>query len=399
MDTIYHEAQQLAMEFSRTLRNRRTELSYECDSKAFTNLHKEYIAQKSEEEIMKRKIQEDEEDLKYEINLMAFVRDHVYFMLRDLYKHIKKEEEGFLISDVKNETSQHKESTSRAREWFKRIYSAAQNNSKKGIKVVGPVGERPLHVCALSMHRFEEVDFQGRGRNYFTKGVMHGMIKFIEVGFGSEPNAQSSIWEEVTAPYEKDYCAALGSFLASNKELLTAGADLVKNREDFSEARKLFGKANLPPYFKDIWAWTSIHVKKTSYANISKSKSFSNELATKGIYEGETILYPLIAGNDEAMIKWLLAQERKMQDGAEKVNQSQSRCAQFFKFLSVLIQYSANNEPALACSSARRLASSFTPCTGAFLHPSRLSKDGTITCECECVMSISKQAVGGRTLG
>ena len=51
--------------------------------------------------------------------------------------------------------------------WYLDLYC---NNTENDPGIVGPVGERPLHVCALSAFRFEQVDFEGAG-NYLSDGI------------------------------------------------------------------------------------------------------------------------------------------------------------------------------------------------------------------------------------
>ncbi len=60
--------------------------------------------------------------------------------------------------------------------WFKELYKDGDVNS---IRIVGSVGERPLHVCELSVHRFGHVDFENMG-NYVVKGIVKGILAFIE---------------------------------------------------------------------------------------------------------------------------------------------------------------------------------------------------------------------------
>jgi hypothetical protein len=45
---------------------------------------------------------------------------------------------------------------------------------RRAINIVGPMGERPLHVCSLSAHRFGGTDFEGEG-NYMAQGILEAM--------------------------------------------------------------------------------------------------------------------------------------------------------------------------------------------------------------------------------
>ena len=278
-----------------------------------------------------------------QIEIVRFVQDHVFKILSELYEHIDREESylrGIGIGKSEANGEQSKPSSpqhERARNWFKLIYankkvverpSSAPNekhDSSSGkqlnkmsedsrIKVVGPVGERPLHVCALSIHRFGDIAFGG-GEDCFKKGVMYGMIKYIEQRSAEERLqaglVTSRIWEEVQTPYSKDYCAALGAFLVTNGIEDPDSIRLLKSSDPQIRkyGKSLFQAQGLPPYFVEVFRWSAMHLKPTKFVNISSS--FSKDLVTVGLYEGETILYPLIAGNDEAIIQWLLGKERK----------------------------------------------------------------------------------------
>jgi hypothetical protein len=55
---------------------------------------------------------------------------------------------------------------------------------------------------------------------------------------------------------------------------------------------------------------------------------------TRGLYEGETIIYPMIAGGNKGMVAWLLEKEKRM------FEKSKSRCCPhlpFDRLLSVLV--------------------------------------------------------------
>ena len=215
-------------------------------------------------------------------NLVCFVEAHIIKMLCALYKTIHDEE----LEPQNSFKSVEKE-------WFITLYSAPQAVSQqKEFKVVGPLGERPLHVAALSKDRFGAIDFEREG-NYFAKGVQKGIKTFIQ----KFPEVVT--WKDVTMPYGKDYCAAVGNFMNSKENMLNL------NWKAFSRNGASF-KINVgdPPFWGDLKDWYHNHLKSSN-----TSEGYSNMLVTRGLYEGETILYPSIAENDAGMVYWLLNQE------------------------------------------------------------------------------------------
>jgi hypothetical protein len=250
--------------------------------------------------------------------LVEFVASHIKKMLDTLYKQIHEEEERELPNEESAKSFEGVE-----RHWFINLYQlsvegnqlpqstvtgdqqpqaastvgqqphAVATGEKKPerctITVVGPLGERPLHVCALSRHRFGAIDFEGQG-NYFAEGIEKGIQAYIKGVMVTKDT-----WKEVTRPYGKDYCAAVGDFIrrkdAENKEW-----------GDFSKL-----KDPNPPFWVELKRWYSKHFEQRLVFNISKT--YSEMLVTRGLYEGETILLPFIAEHNEHMVGWLLDTE------------------------------------------------------------------------------------------
>ncbi len=92
---------------------------------------------------------------------------------------------------------------------------------------------------------------------------------------------------EATAQYGKDYCAAVGSL------------DMNWNHQH--------PMALSPPFWRQISNWKQDHLHQTGFG--STPQRFAKILVTTGIYEGETILFPLIAGKNEDAIRQLLVKK------------------------------------------------------------------------------------------
>jgi hypothetical protein len=236
--------------------------------------------------------------------LVGFVEAHINKLLRTLYHKIHAEEKIDSPSSFKDVE----------RQWFITLYApqrAAQAVSQKELNVVGPLGERPLHVAALAKYRFGAIDFEGRG-NYFAEGVGNGIKKYI-----SDPPNKEAAWKDVTMPYGKDYCAAVGDFIKRRKiSTETKSKDWGEHWEVMapdSSARVKIEAPN-PPFWDDLSGWYCRHLQQRKFFAISKT--YSNMLVTRGLYEGETILFPFIAENDDRMVRWLLDKEDKLLEGS-----------------------------------------------------------------------------------
>jgi hypothetical protein len=275
--------------------------------------------------------------IEFQAHLVGFVEAHICKMLRTLYEQIGKEEDK-LAQEAPAHSFEGVE-----RQWFSKLYrvpvtsheeqqpqeqpqtvvtgnqlpqstvtgdqqlqaastvgqqphavaTMEQQPERCTIAVVGPLGERPLHVCALSKYRFGAVDFEGQG-NYFAEGIEKGIQAYIN-GVMVTKHA----WKEVTRPYGKDYCAAVGDFIRRNDEKNKEGGKL-KDEDPWT-------KDPNPPFWVELKRWYSKHFEQRILFNISKK--YSEMLVTRGLYEGETILLPFIAEHDERMVGWLLDTE------------------------------------------------------------------------------------------
>ena len=220
--------------------------------------------------------------------LSQFVSMHVTALLVALYKNIE-EAETVAIERNHQSSSGFKDAIN----WFYNLYL----NSDSKPRAVGPVGERPIHVCFLSAYRFEAVDFEKAG-NYMRSGIIDGIKKFVE-----DPNGK----EELFAQYGKDYCAAAGNFLQKWKE--KCGSDMKRScamhwsMDPPSSFLRSFETDSDPPFWAELKRW---HRKHYNYqASQEKSNHRADLMSTRGIYEDESIIFPVIAAGDEKMIRWL----------------------------------------------------------------------------------------------
>jgi hypothetical protein len=239
--------------------------------------------------------------------LRDFVAQHVLLILIELYATIH-EVQGKL-EPRPSESSIMPSSM----EWLREIYtphpngngSTANQGRSLGIKMVGPVGERPLHVCALSAYRFNDTKFQD-GRNYVQDGIIQGMREFVE--------KQYSGWDDIWVPYGKDYCAAIGTYLSKNVDEKKAW-----HSKKYPE----------PPFWSKLVKWYYVHTRRDKLGCTATSPNQSElmqpansdlkTMVTTGVYEGETILLPMMAARDIRTVNWILQFSDKASDKKGKL--------------------------------------------------------------------------------
>jgi hypothetical protein len=230
--------------------------------------------------------------------LVQFIREHIKIMLWRLYDAIKIEEnrlnqvikiEEERLNQV-NEPEWQSQRNYREREWLKEL-SCSGN-----VRIVGPVGERPLHVCALSVHRFGHINFENMG-NYVAKGIVEGILDFVE---GDPLNWNED--SEVTSQYGKDYCAMVGHYIlkrSDNNQNYERSAGMEPVTGDVTDVHSA-------PYWKQILKWQRAHLHPGGF--FKAPQRFLEMLVSTGIYEGETVLFPFIAGRHlraiDRLLKW-----------------------------------------------------------------------------------------------
>ena len=283
--------------------------------------------------------------------LCKFVKCHVVRMLRELNQKIEEEESR--LRDSKYDLR-----TQGPRGWYPILY---RNQFHGGIKLVGPVGERPIHVCCLSVNRYAHVVPKDE-KNFMQEGILEGIQEYLDNSF-----------DEAWAQYGKDYCAAVGNFIHENSS--NQNIDNFDTRNDWTMCREVsshwydayFGKSGSkqpkrsasPPFWRDLLKWYRKripqpkgppHPKQDNHPPFEQSivKPSSEDqhilaLVTRGLYEGESILFPLIAGKKNALLQWLLKRDSEsVKRAAASVDESRPtgtmiRCLGQEPFLLALI--------------------------------------------------------------
>jgi hypothetical protein len=293
-------------------------------------------------------LQEESPDYQWE-SLVKYVQSHVEIMLRKLYVEIIKVEEHPSVP-VTNHSSEPQVNAIELK-WLKHFY--AQSDGR--VRIVGPLGERPLHVCALAIDRFGPFDFQGKG-NYLSTGIVEGILafanniqSFVKAAYDDKrPDLLTYFQKEVTAQYGKDYCAILGSYLLKLDDGPNPPVvDPFKDRDA------------QPPYWEQISTWYKAHMSRRGF--LKPPERFSRVLVSTGMFEGETILFALIAGQHLDAIDKLLEWQQNISKSGEKTsgNAAESpRCASFV----VKFRFSL---PAVAAASRPSLCAQFLAAGGA----------------------------------
>ena len=105
-----------------------------------------------------------------------------------------------------------------------------------------------------------------------------------------------------TEQYGKDYCAVAAEFIVSE----------VSNVEEYAawtpppnkKSHSIKNSGSNPPFWMELNRWMQEHREQACFSALSTS--FSKFLVRRGIYEGETIMFPFVAGKDKCMVQWLL---------------------------------------------------------------------------------------------
>jgi hypothetical protein len=173
--------------------------------------------------------------------------------------------------------------------WFRRLYSDK--------KIVGPVGERPLHTCLLRAKQFLEKD------EAMYTGMVEGAKRFIKL------LPQFSTVDEINVGFGKDYCAAVGSYIYNEQnEAFKAGHEHLLPPEWDTQIAT-------PPYWKTFLLWTSTHTElkpcttldQGLKAMVAAEANYDSKLSiSNGIYEGEAAIFFMIASKNVDMVQWLL---------------------------------------------------------------------------------------------
>jgi hypothetical protein len=199
-------------------------------------------------------------------------------ILEKLYGHVRHEEEEI----EKNEDGgippgPAKNFKERKISWmrkFAKLYPTKHYGwSSKG-RLVGPVGERPLHVCAILAARYRA---GGESKGVLlAQAIFEGMRAFTAKG----------AWrDEMRFTYRRDYCAAVGRYVFNAKA--APAPDLAL------------------PYFPLLREWCTSRLAPTG-RNWQRHARHIKAIVTKGLYQGQTLLFPFIASGHPDAVRWLL---------------------------------------------------------------------------------------------
>ncbi len=206
-----------------------------------------------------------------------FVGTHVMHVLEKLYDQLHLEE------------ANPEPKVAGKGSWMRHLYPDG--------RIPGPLGERPLHVCALMAARFR---LGGSDTGVYgvqiADGIVQGIKTFHESGDSNRQNSDSKQQSElraakrqseVRAAYGKDYVAAVGT--------------LVMKVPSVSQVK-------LMPFMEDLIEWcdTKNHVSLNQDDPDFHRKYHINVMLRMGLYEGETLFFPFIASGDDKAVKWLI---------------------------------------------------------------------------------------------
>jgi hypothetical protein len=209
--------------------------------------------------------------------IKKFVCKHVSDMLNMLYRHLKSEEVEVPCNAAPG--SHGNQRYDAWRECFSTLYKKQSTSGKKSNSeayLVGPVGERPLHVCALLAARFKG-ELKNHGSS-IADGIFDGMKSFLD---------DQKYADEVLVPYGRDYCAAVGRYLEKD--------------ENWSKLEDL-----KLPMVEDLKRWYKARCAGKKGKNWEAHQAHIKAIVSKGLYQGETLIFPFIASEHADAVKWFV---------------------------------------------------------------------------------------------
>lgn len=204
-------------------------------------------------------------------------------MLRDLYRDLENFETDLSGSEIVYFRHGSEEGNTIDIEkiigWLKGIYSLSGETSdrsrkelanRKNWRLVGPMGELPLHVCFLRAYEFKS-EFPELYRE-----ILDGAKEHI-----------ANFPEDAEAGYGKDYCAAALCAIKSNE------IKIAKEGHDF-------------PYTRNLHEIVMPSFSTNSDDEVGWLRRDKEIIQTRGLYEGETVIYFAISNKDVSTVQYLL---------------------------------------------------------------------------------------------
>jgi hypothetical protein len=253
----------------------------------------------------------------------SFVAAHVLKILDILYTDLATAEREHELG--------RRQALDPCRAYFCSLYSAETDagtsaNALDSFRLVGPLGERPLHICMFRADDWEEVDKADGFGTGVKRGILDAVKAFIERG---------SLPQEIMVPYGKDYCAAVGSLLRRRSQghgsaswseipdsmlvmwsgelgVASAGGGDEPRGQALGPQRFVAGPLLFsPPLWRDLVEWSrgpSAHDCCWNFINpaAGPGRRDVEALVTCGLYEGESALLFMIAARNEEMVSWIL---------------------------------------------------------------------------------------------
>jgi hypothetical protein len=251
----------------------------------FEHLKRQQVNKKDENAILSSRSKRDN-------CIKEFVGNQVTYVLNKLYSKLHEEETKLYGGETKIKGSEAIVAEKYYyQNWMRLLYPDGH--------LVGPLGERPLHVCALMAARFrlgcsDAEDYGVR----IAEGIVQGIKSFHDNG-----NLRQQ--SELHAAYGKDYVAAVGHLLklraqqyqGMKDEIWTMGLPFVNDQKEWRIAK------NLPTGSAEETRSKQGDHRRGGPENREKHIDC---MLTKGLYEGETLFFPFIASGDDEAVDWLV---------------------------------------------------------------------------------------------
>ena len=177
---------------------------------------------------------------------------------------------------------------------LRELYFENPGKSDEPCRLVGPVGERPIHVCFLRAGHFPAIAG-------FKEGVLDGIREFAELA-GADPLLK----HEIDAPFGKDYCAAVISLVRRIQSGLQAETGDPDRHESDADAGAWITS---PPFWPALRAWAG-RPRTRCGVQCAGGVDDAEILEACGLYEGETPLFMSIADKSPGMVRWLLDKQQ-----------------------------------------------------------------------------------------